>query len=64
MHVFIDRASLMQVSTLQKLLRNERKVHEILENVHNRKDGSPIYIPNFLPPKVIDLFFFFPFSSF
>lgn len=54
----------MQVSTLQKLLRNERKVHEILENVHNRKDGSPIYIPNFLPPKVIDLFFFFPFSSF
>ena len=58
----------MQVSALQKLLRDEKKVHEILENVYNRKDGSPIFIPNFLPPRVINLlsfssFYMYKFSS-
>lgn len=48
----------MQISALQELLRNDKKIHEILENVHNRKDGSPIFIPNFVPPKVINLLFF------
>lgn len=37
---------------LQKMLKQEETMHEILERIHNGHDGSAISIPNFLPPKV------------
>ncbi|XP_019448789.1 PREDICTED: uncharacterized protein LOC109351686 isoform X2 [Lupinus angustifolius] len=44
-----------EVSMLQKLLDQEEKMHEILEMMHNRPNGSTISIPNFLPPKMREL---------
>ncbi|GMN24917.1 hypothetical protein TIFTF001_000751 [Ficus carica] len=44
-----------EVSTLQNMLNQEEKVHEVLEHVHNQHSGSPITIPNFLPPKMKEL---------
>ncbi|CAL0304066.1 unnamed protein product [Lupinus luteus] len=41
-----------EVSMLQRLLDQEEKMHEILEMMHNRPNGSAISIPNFLPPKL------------
>ncbi|WCJ40997.1 hypothetical protein M5689_021889 [Euphorbia peplus] len=41
-----------EVSALQKMLKQEEKVHEILDLLqNNRRDGNGISIPNFLPPK-------------
>ncbi|XP_042047105.1 uncharacterized protein LOC121792992 isoform X2 [Salvia splendens] len=40
-----------EVSVLNKMLAHEQKVHEYLERIHDRKDGSALTIPNFLPPK-------------
>lgn len=39
---------------LQNMLNHEEKVHQVLEHVHNQRNGS-IPIPNFLPPKVFFL---------
>ncbi|KAK3042555.1 hypothetical protein RJ639_001549 [Escallonia herrerae] len=44
-----------EVSTLRKMLGHEQKVHEVLELVQHRPDGSEICIPNFLPPKTKEL---------
>ncbi|KAF8039924.1 hypothetical protein BT93_B2214 [Corymbia citriodora subsp. variegata] len=44
-----------EVSMLQLLLSQEEKVHEILERVRSRNNGSTILIPNFLPPKMKEL---------
>ncbi|KAG8644627.1 hypothetical protein MANES_11G148700v8 [Manihot esculenta] len=45
-----------EVSALQQMLKQEEKVHEILEHLHNKGDhGSGISIPNFLPPKAKEL---------
>ncbi|XP_027347622.1 uncharacterized protein LOC113859004 [Abrus precatorius] len=44
-----------EVAMLQRLLDQEEKVHEILEMVHNRPNGSAISIPNFLPPKMREI---------
>ncbi|KAE9593185.1 hypothetical protein Lal_00028991 [Lupinus albus] len=44
-----------EVSMLQRLLDQEKKIHKILEMVYNRPNGSAISIPNFLPPKMRDL---------
>lgn len=41
-----------KVSVLHKMLAHEQKVHEYLERLHHRQDGSALSIPNFLPPKV------------
>lgn len=42
------------------MLHQEEKVHEVLDQVHNRKNGdSAISIPRFLPPKV---FYLLPFK--
>ncbi|KAF8403091.1 hypothetical protein HHK36_011185 [Tetracentron sinense] len=44
-----------EVSMLHKMLNQEQKVHEILERVYHRTDGSSLHIPNFLPPKMKEL---------
>ncbi|OIW05817.1 hypothetical protein TanjilG_23603 [Lupinus angustifolius] len=44
-----------EVSMLQRLLDQEKKIHKILEMVHNRPNGSAISIPNFLPPEMKEL---------
>ncbi|KAJ4822299.1 hypothetical protein Tsubulata_006411 [Turnera subulata] len=44
-----------EVSVLQNMLKQEVKVHEILERMHNKGDVSAISIPNFLPPKAKEL---------
>ncbi|GMH11949.1 hypothetical protein Nepgr_013790 [Nepenthes gracilis] len=44
-----------EVSMLQKMLSHEEKLHEILQQVHGRKDGMPFGIPDFLPPKTKEL---------
>ncbi|XP_012572788.2 uncharacterized protein [Cicer arietinum] len=44
-----------EVSMLQKLLDQEEKVHEILDMVNSRPNGSAISIPNFLPSKMREL---------
>jgi len=38
---------------LQKMLKQEENVHEILDRMHNKDDGSGIPLPDFLPPKVM-----------
>ncbi|KAB2614701.1 hypothetical protein D8674_021289 [Pyrus ussuriensis x Pyrus communis] len=46
-----------EVSLLKRMLHQEEKVHEVLDQVHNRKNGdSAISIPRFLPPKVFIFF--------
>lgn len=49
---------------LQRLLDQEEKVHEILDMVNSRPNGSAISIPNFLPSKVIQCspHIYFPFT--
>ncbi|CAK7332265.1 unnamed protein product [Dovyalis caffra] len=44
-----------EVSMLQKMLKQEENVHEILDRMHKKDDGSGISIPNFLPPKMKEL---------
>ncbi|KAK7262279.1 hypothetical protein RJT34_29845 [Clitoria ternatea] len=44
-----------EVASLQRLLDQEEKVHEILEMLQNRPIGLAISIPNFLPPKMREL---------
>ncbi|XP_020532512.1 uncharacterized protein LOC105628059 isoform X2 [Jatropha curcas] len=45
-----------EVSALQKMLKQEEKVHEILEHLQNKSNhNSGISIPNFLPPKAKEL---------
>ncbi|KAB2606682.1 hypothetical protein D8674_006399 [Pyrus ussuriensis x Pyrus communis] len=40
----------------RSMLHQEEKVHEVLDQVHNRKNGdSAISIPRFLPPKMKEL---------
>ncbi|KAL1542712.1 hypothetical protein AAHA92_19766 [Salvia divinorum] len=41
-----------EVSVLNKMLAHEQRVHEYLERIHDRRDGSALTIPNFLPPKM------------
>lgn len=45
---------MLQVSMLQKMLKQEEKMHEILEGIHHSHDAA-VPIPNFLPPKVTSL---------
>ncbi|XP_065867333.1 uncharacterized protein [Euphorbia lathyris] len=40
-----------EVSALQKMLKQEEKVHEVLDLLQKKRDGNGISIPNFLPPK-------------
>ncbi|EEF32961.1 electron transporter, putative [Ricinus communis] len=44
-----------EVSALQKMLKQEEKVHEILELLQKKNEGSGFSIPNFLPPKAKEL---------
>lgn len=47
-----------EVDVLRKMLDHEEKVHEFLERVQHRQDGtssSSLGIPNFLPPKMKEL---------
>lgn len=44
-----------EVSMLQKMLDQEEKMQDILRQVHDKREGSAISIPNFLPPKVKEL---------
>ncbi|GAV62641.1 DUF547 domain-containing protein/Lzipper-MIP1 domain-containing protein [Cephalotus follicularis] len=44
-----------EVSMLQKMLKQEEKMHEILEHINRRRDHGPITIPSFLSPKVKEL---------
>ncbi|CAA3014885.1 Hypothetical predicted protein [Olea europaea subsp. europaea] len=44
-----------EVSVLHKMLAHEQKVHEFLQQLQNRQDGSSLSIPNYLPPKVKEL---------
>ncbi|XP_057782502.1 uncharacterized protein LOC131000545 isoform X1 [Salvia miltiorrhiza] len=44
-----------EVSVLKKMLAHEHKVHEYLEHLHHRQDGSALTIPNFLPPKMKEI---------
>ncbi|XP_057948926.1 uncharacterized protein LOC131144353 isoform X2 [Malania oleifera] len=44
-----------EISTLQKVLRHEEKVREILEQVHGGNNASAISIPSDLPPKMKEL---------
>ncbi|KAK3205957.1 hypothetical protein Dsin_020003 [Dipteronia sinensis] len=44
-----------EVSMLQNMLKQEEKMHEILESMHQGQDASAISIPNFLPPKAKEL---------
>ncbi|XP_009619995.1 uncharacterized protein [Nicotiana tomentosiformis] len=44
-----------EVAELKKMLNHEQKVHEFLEKVYQRKDGSSFSIPNYLPPKMKEL---------
>ncbi|CAA2953645.1 Hypothetical predicted protein [Olea europaea subsp. europaea] len=37
------------------MLAHEQKVHEFLQELQNRQDGSSIRIPNYLPPKMKEL---------
>ncbi|XP_044479422.1 uncharacterized protein LOC123206316 isoform X1 [Mangifera indica] len=43
-----------EVSMLQKMLKQEEKMHEILEGIHQGHVAA-VPIPNFLPPKVKEL---------
>ncbi|KAK1586909.1 hypothetical protein Q3G72_007432 [Acer saccharum] len=44
------------VSMLQNMLKQEEKMHEILESMHQGQDASAVMsIPNFLPPKAKEL---------
>ncbi|KAL2488694.1 hypothetical protein Fot_41986 [Forsythia ovata] len=44
-----------EVSVLHKMLAHEQKVHEFLQQLQNRQDGSSLSIPNYLPPKMKEL---------
>ncbi|KAK4856365.1 hypothetical protein QYF36_016736 [Acer negundo] len=44
-----------EVSMLQNMLKQEEKMHEILESMHQGQDASAMSIPNFLPPKAKEL---------
>ncbi|KAG8387641.1 hypothetical protein BUALT_Bualt02G0042500 [Buddleja alternifolia] len=44
-----------EVSVLHKMLAHEQKVHEYLQRLEHREDGSALTIPNFLPPKMKEL---------
>ncbi|KAG8471453.1 hypothetical protein CXB51_036696 [Gossypium anomalum] len=45
-----------EVSMLQNMLNQEEKMHEILTQFQLQEDGSSICIPDFLPPKMKELF--------
>jgi hypothetical protein len=50
---------------LQRLLDQEEKVHQILDMVNSRPNGTTISIPNFLPSKVIyNIYFFLSLANF
>ncbi|KAM6578916.1 hypothetical protein CsatB_030753 [Cannabis sativa] len=46
-----------EVSVLETMLNQEERMREVLDQVHNNQHhkGSPITIPNFLPPKTKEL---------
>ncbi|CAA0834043.1 Protein of unknown function- DUF547 [Striga hermonthica] len=44
-----------EVSVLHKMLAHEQKVHQYLEQLHERKDGSALAIPDFLPQNMKDI---------
>ncbi|KAK9158476.1 hypothetical protein Scep_005050 [Stephania cephalantha] len=44
-----------EVSMLHKMLDQEEKVHEILEQMLHRNVSSSVHIPSFLPPKMKEL---------
>ncbi|WJX50195.1 hypothetical protein P8452_36532 [Trifolium repens] len=44
-----------EVTMLQRLLDQEEKVHQILDMVNSRPNGTTISIPNFLPSKMREL---------
>lgn len=44
-----------EISMLQKMLKQEENVHEILDRMHKKDDGSGIPLPDFLPPKMKEL---------
>ncbi|XP_050218109.1 uncharacterized protein LOC126668919 [Mercurialis annua] len=44
-----------EVSVLEKMLKQEEKVHEILGVLQKKNDASAFSIPNFLPPKAKEL---------
>ncbi|KAJ6309646.1 hypothetical protein OIU76_014562 [Salix suchowensis] len=44
-----------EISMLEKMLKQEENVHEILNRIHNKDDVSAIPFPDFLPPKMKEL---------
>ncbi|KAL0460170.1 UNVERIFIED_CONTAM: hypothetical protein Slati_0644200 [Sesamum latifolium] len=44
-----------EVTVLHKMLAHEQKVHEYLDRLQHRQNGSALTIPNFLPPKMKEI---------
>ncbi|KAL3618522.1 hypothetical protein CASFOL_037604 [Castilleja foliolosa] len=44
-----------EVSVLMKMLAHEQKVHQYLDQLHHRNDGSALTVPSFLPPNMKEI---------